>query len=378
MEKRKHSKALFIDRDGTILVEPDDEQIDSIEKTRFVDGALTALSRIAQYDFDLVLATNQDGLGTEAFPMETFLPSHNIMLSTLESVGVRFADELIDRSFPADGKPTRKPGTGMFGKYTDGSCNLAESYVIGDRATDVLLARNLGCRAILLQEPEAGKKMLSEAGVDCMPELITNSWAEIADHLRRRERVATIDRQTRETQIKITVDLDGRLPSAISTGLHFYDHMLSQIVHHAGISLQIDAHGDLEVDEHHTMEDVAICLGQALYKALGDKRGIGRYGFALPMDDCDALVLLDLGGRIDFSWKVPFTREYVGDTPTEMFSHVFQSLACALQCNLHIEARGDNNHHLSEAVFKAFARALRSAVRQEPFCYDLPSSKGLL
>ena len=244
----------------------------------------------------------------------------------------------------------------MFGKYLTGDYDLAASYVIGDRDTDMELAQNLGAQGIRFQ----------------------NNWAEITERLRRTSRTATVVRNTRETQITVSVDLDNASPSSIDTGLKFFDHMLDQIAHHGGISLSISAHGDLEVDEHHTMEDVAICLGTALLQALGDKRGIERYGFALPMDECDALVLLDLGGRIDFSWDVTFTREYVGDTPTEMFRHFFQSLCAAMQCNLHIKARGDNNHHLAEAVFKAFARALRAAVYRQPFNYELPSSKGLL
>jgi imidazoleglycerol-phosphate dehydratase/histidinol-phosphatase len=246
----------------------------------------------------------------------------------------------------------------MFGKYLGGDYDLAASYVIGDRATDIKLAENLGCKGILLDE--------------------NNTWAQIAEMLRKGERSATVSRNTKETKITVTVDLDGRIDSRISTGLNFFDHMLDQIAHHSGVALQIDAKGDLQVDEHHTMEDVAIALGEAIRQALGNKRGIGRYGFALPMDECEAMVLMDLGGRIDFSWEVPFTREYVGDTPTEMFRHFYKSLCEALQCNLHIRARGENNHHLAEAVFKAFARTLRQAVACNPFDYELPSSKGML
>ncbi len=352
-------KALFIDRDGTIIVEPQpSEQVDSFDKFEFIPGAISALKSIAGLDYELVLATNQDGLGTESFPYESFIGPQELMLRTLRGEGIEFDDILVDDSFPEDNKPTRKPGTGMFGKYLGGDYDLAASFVIGDRATDMRLATNLGCKGILLDD--------------------NNTWADIAEFLRKGERRATISRNTKETQITVTVDLDGRLESRISTGLNFFDHMLDQIAHHSGIGLQIEAKGDLQVDEHHTMEDVAIALGTALLQALGNKRGIGRYGFALPMDECEAMVLMDLGGRIDFSWDVPFTREYVGDTPTEMFRHFYKSLCESMQCNLHIRARGENNHHLAEAVFKAFARALRQAVACNPFDYELPSSKGLL
>ncbi len=388
-------KALFIDRDGTIIVEPQpSEQVDSFEKFEFVPGAISALKSIAGLGYELVLATNQDGLGTGSFPFEDFIGPQELMLRTLRGEGVVFDDILIDDSFPEDNRPTRKPGTGMFGKYLSGDYDLAASYVIGDRATDMQLAANLGCRAVLLSvsggqlsdtQSDAENRYQCPGGSDFhqitdsqVDILQAKSWAEIAEFLRRGVRCAAIERNTRETQIKVTVDLDGRLESHISTGLNFFDHMLDQIAHHSGISLQIEAKGDLQVDEHHTMEDVAIAFGGALQQALGSKRGIGRYGFALPMDECEAMVLMDLGGRIDFFWDVPFTREYVGDTPTEMFRHFYKSLCEAMQCNLHIRARGENNHHLAEAVFKAFARALRQAVACNPFDYELPSSKGLL
>lgn len=388
-------KALFIDRDGTIIVEPmPSEQVDSFEKFEFIPGAISGLKSLVGLGYELVLASNQDGLGTESFPYEEFIGPQELMLKTLAGEGVEFDDILIDRSFPADNLPTRKPGTGMFGKYLSGEYDLAASYVIGDRATDAALAANLGCKAILLsaaggqaadtqQDAEnryqcLGGSDISQIANNQVDILQANSWAEIAGFLRRGVRCATIERNTRETQIKISVDLDGRLESRISTGLNFFDHMLDQIAHHSGIGLQIEAKGDLQVDEHHTMEDVAIALGEALKQALGSKRGIGRYGFALPMDECEAMVLLDLGGRIDFGWEVPFSREFVGDTPTEMFRHFFKSLCEAMCCNLHIRARGENNHHLAEAVFKAFARTLRQAVACNPFDYELPSSKGLL
>lgn len=404
-------KALFIDRDGTILVEPmPSEQVDSFEKFEFIPGAISGLKAISGLGYELVLASNQDGLGTPAFPYEDFIGPQELMLKTLRGEGIEFDDILIDRSFPADNLPTRKPGTGMFGKYLTGEYDLAASYVIGDRATDAQLAANLGCKALLLdlaggqlvdrqqdtdnypcpvdggdlsQSPDTEvNKLQNNANVcgsnDASPVLRAQSWAQIAETLRRGVRCATIERNTRETQIRVSVDLDGGIESRISTGLNFFDHMLDQIAHHSGIGLQIEAKGDLKVDEHHTMEDVAIVLGQALKQALGSKRGIGRYGFALPMDECEAMVLMDLGGRIDFGWEVPFTREYVGDTPTEMFRHFYKSLCEALECNLHIRARGENNHHLAEAVFKSFARTLRQAVACNPFDYSIPTSKGLL
>ncbi len=360
-------RAIFIDRDGTIIKEPADEQIDSLEKLEFVPGAISALRLLAGKGYELVMVSNQDGLGTESFPEETFYPAHNKMLSVLEGEGVVFDDELIDRSFPEDNLPTRKPGTGMLTKYMDGSYDLSESFVIGDRLTDVKLAENLGAKGILL-----GKGECENAA------LVTDDWHEIARYILSRGRSFEISRSTSETDITVAVDLDGNGKSEIDTGLKFFDHMLWQLPHHAGISLVAKCKGDLEVDEHHTIEDVAICLGEALREALGDKRGIDRYGFVLPMDESRAMVLIDLGGRIEFQWDVEFTREYVGDTPTEMFKHFFQSLCCAMKCNLHISAKGENNHHLAEGIFKAFARALRMAVRRDPFSYELPSSKGIL
>ena len=498
-------KALFIDRDGTVIAEPPaDYQVDSLEKLEFIPGAISALRTLRGLDFELVMATNQDGLGTEAFPEEDFRPPHEKMLRTLAGEGVAFDDMLIDRTFESDDAPTRKPRTGMFGRYTDGSYDLGASYVVGDRATDILLARNLGAKGILLAPAAEGRRMLREAGAEEACVLITDSWAEIAEYIRRGERRVVVTRDTRETQITVWLDLDGLdfgtcgetgtgadtapgkragnpgipeagtggtpeyaagdLPGAakesmpgtgtnatpgkragnpgtpeagtggtpeyaagdlsgsakgnsqeigadavpedeadssdspamevtamsadtannsspgdgISTGLRFLDHMLAQIAHHGGVSLTVEAHGDLDIDEHHTMEDVAIVLGEAIDRALGSKAGIGRYGFALPMDDCRALVLLDFGGRIDFEWDAEFRREWVGDVPTEMFRHFFHSLGCAARCNLQISARGGNDHHKAEAIFKAFARALRMAVARTGFGYDIPSSKGIL
>ena len=373
-------KALFIDRDGTIIAEPADEQIDSLEKLSFVPGAISGLKSLAGLGYELVLATNQDGLGTASFPEESFLPAHEKMLATLRGEGVRFDDELIDRTFERDNAPTRKPRTGMFTRYMDGSYDLAASYVIGDRATDILLARNLGARGILLRPAEEGRRMLREAGASEACVLVSDSWEEVAEFIRRGERRVEIRRETRETQIRVRLDLDGRgdFNDRISTGLRFLDHMLSQIAHHGGVTLEVEARGDLDIDEHHTMEDVAITLGEAIDRALGSKAGIARYGFALPMDDCRAMVLLDFGGRIDFEWEAEFRRERVGDVPTEMFRHFFHALCCAARCNLQIAARGENDHHKAEAIFKAFARALRMAVARQGFGYDIPSSKGVL
>lgn len=372
-------RALFIDRDGTIIVEPPvDYQVDSLEKLEFVPGAISALRSIAELDFELVMATNQDGLGTDRFPESTFLPAHRKMLATLEGEQVRFDDILIDRSMPEDNAPTRKPRTGMFARYLSGDYDMATSYVIGDRLTDMELARNLGAKGIFLQASDEGEKALAEAGLTDAVVLVTDRWWDIAEFLRASRRTAHVERNTRETRIKVDVDLDGRSESGVDTGLKFFDHMLDQISHHSGVSLKIETRGDLQVDEHHTIEDTAIALGEAIYEALGSKLGIGRYGFALPMDDCRAMVLLDFGGRIDFAWDVEFTREYVGDVPTEMFKHFFASLCAAMRCNLYVSARGENNHHKAEALFKAFARALRAAVKRDVFSYELPSSKGVL
>ena len=350
-------KAIFIDRDGTLLREPADEQIDSLQKFEFMPGAISGLLALKDLGYELVMASNQDGLGTPSFPEADFWPAQNLLLQTLAGEGIRFDDILIDPSLPEEHSPNRKPGTGMFGKYMDGSYDLGACWVIGDRPTDRALAGNLGAKSLLVSEM---------------------SWAEIAETIRSSERSATVERRTAETDIRVRVDLDGRGPSGVDTGLKFFDHMLSQLITHGGIALEISCRGDLEVDEHHTIEDVGIALGEALRQALGDKRGIDRYGFALPMDESRALVLLDFGGRSELVWDVVFTREYVGDVPTEMFKHFFKSLSDAMRANLYVQARGENNHHLAEGVFKAFARSLKQAVRRDVFRSDLPSSKGLL
>lgn len=351
-------KAIFVDRDGTILTEPYDEQIDSFEKFEFVPGAISGLKALTGLGYEIVMVSNQDGLGTDSYPWDTFWPTHNLMLKTLEGEGVVFDDTLIDRSFPEDNAPTRKPRTGMFGKYLDGSYDLAASFVIGDRPTDMELAANLGSQGILIDSAD--------------------SWAKAVEQIRSTARSAEIARKTAETDIYVRVDLDGKGGSEIDSGLKFLDHMLQQLVHHGGIALTVRCKGDLEVDEHHTMEDIGIALGDAVLRALGDKRGIERYGFALPMDESAALVLLDFGGRSDLVWDVEFTREYVGDVPTEMFKHFFKSFCDAAKCNLRVEAEGENNHHIAEAVFKAFARSIKQAARRNVFSYELPSSKGLL
>ncbi len=351
------TRAIFVDRDGTIIAEPEDEQVDSLEKLSFVPGAISALKALTGLGFELVMVTNQDGLGTAAFPEEDFYPAQNFMLRTLEGEGVVFDDILIDRHFPEDNSPCRKPGTGMFTKYLDGSYDLSGSYVIGDRDSDMELARNLGAKGLKIGQL---------------------SWDEIVRTIRATERSATVERKTAETDIRIRVDLDGKGVSSVDSGLKFFDHMLNQLIHHGGLSLELSCKGDLEVDEHHTMEDVGIALGEAIRLALGDKRGINRYGFALPMDESRAIVLLDFGGRSELVWDVVFTREMVGDVPTEMFKHFFKSLCDSLRCNLYIQARGENNHHLIEGVFKAFSRTIRQAAARNVFSYDLPSSKGLL
>lgn len=374
-------RAIFVDRDGTIIIEPViDEQVDSLEKLEFIPGAISGLAALRRLDYDLVMATNQDGLGTPCFPTENFEIPHQKMLKTLEGEGVTWDDQLIDGHFPSDNSPMRKPGIGMFGKYLDGSYDLSKSYVIGDRLSDMQLAANLGAKGILLENPRLGAKRVQESNLKDTVLLVTDNWTEVADFIRIGARRANIHRVTRETDIDISIDLDNRGDSDwhIDTGLKFLDHMLDQISHHGNVSLNINAIGDLHVDEHHTIEDVGITLGQAVAKALGNKEGIGRYGFALPMDDCRALVLVDFGGRIDLEWDVEWSREYVGDVPTEMMRHFFQSFCAGAQCNMYVQARGENEHHKAESIFKALARALRMAFARTPFSYDIPSSKGLL
>jgi imidazoleglycerol-phosphate dehydratase/histidinol-phosphatase len=370
-------KVLFVDRDGTLVIEPPaDYQLDSLEKLEFYPKVFRNLYFIRQnLDFELVMATNQDGLGTASFPENTFWPAHNRIIQTFANEGIRFDDMLIDRSFPEDNAPTRKPGTGMFGKYLSGGYNLAGSFVIGDRITDIELAKNLGCKGILLNSGEllAGRPDLQAACV-----LATTDWDKVAELLCAGERRAVVKRTTRETDIYVELNLDGNGQCDISTGLSFFDHMLEQIGKHSGIDLSIRTRGDLHVDEHHTIEDTGIALGEALYASLGNKRGIERYGFCLPMDDCLCSAALDFGGRPWLVWNAEYRREKVGDMPTEMFLHFFKSLSDAARMNLNIKAEGENEHHKIEGTFKAFARALKMAIRRDIYHYNLPSTKGVL
>jgi imidazoleglycerol-phosphate dehydratase/histidinol-phosphatase len=361
-------KVLFIDRDGTIITEPPDQQIDSLEKLEFYPGVISNLAKIAaELDYELVMVSNQDGLGTSSFPEETFWPAHNKMLKTLENEGIKFSDIFIDRTFPADKAPTRKPGTAMLLKYLDGDYDLANSFVIGDRETDIQLAVNLGCKSILLNKSENSKADFNTSG-----------WTEIYNLLRFPDRVAEKKRKTNETDIFIRLNLDGSGKNEISTGIGFFDHMLDLFGKHAMIDLKVDVKGDLHVDEHHTVEDTAIVLGEVLLAALGDKKGIERYGFLLPMDESYAKVAIDFSGRNELVWKTEFKRERIGELPTEMFRHFFKSLSNAARCNIYIEADGENEHHKIEAIFKGLARAVKSAVKRDPDSRQIPSTKGLL
>lgn len=371
-------KVLFIDRDGTLVIEPPvDYQLDSFEKLEFYPKMFQYLSFISEkLDYEMVMVTNQDGLGTASFPEHTFWPVHNLILKTLQGEGILFDDVFIDRSFPEENAITRKPRTGMLTKYINNpEYDLANSYVIGDRMTDVELAKNLGCKAILLQSDEI---VVKESGLEPYCALVTTDWAKIAEYLFAGERVASVKRTTKETDINVSVNLDGSGNCVISTGLGFFDHMLEQIGKHSGIDLKILVKGDLEVDEHHTIEDTAIALGECINKALGNKRGIERYGYALPMDDCLCQVCLDFGGRPWLVWNASFNREKIGDMPTEMFLHFFKSLSDSSKMNLNIKAEGQNEHHKIEGIFKALARALKMAIRRDIYNYELPSSKGVL
>lgn len=368
-------RALFIDRDGTLVIEPPiDYQLDSLEKLEFYPKVFRNLYFIKKnLDFEFVMVTNQDGLGTSSFPEETFWPAHNLMMKTLEGEGVKFEDTLIDRSFPEDNAPTRKPRTGMLGKYMTGDYDLASSYVIGDRLTDVELAKNLGSKAIFLNEDVTVPAKLKDVCV-----LQTTDWDVISEYLFAGERKAEVKRTTKETDIYVSINLDGKGNTDISTGLGFFDHMLDQIGKHSGTDITIKVNGDLEVDEHHTIEDTALALGEALYLALGNKRGIERYGYCLPMDDCLCSVALDFGGRPWLVWDAEFKREKIGDMPTEMFLHFFKSLSDAAKMNLNIKAEGANEHHKIEGIFKSLARALKMAKKRDIFNYELPSTKGVI
>ena len=373
-------RALFIDRDGTLVIEPPvDYQLDSLEKLVFYPKVFRNLYFIRkQLDFEFVMVTNQDGLGTDSFPEDTFWPAHDKMLKTLEGEGIRFDDILIDRSFPEENSPNRKPRTGMLGRYLSGEYDLANSYVIGDRLTDMQLAANLGAKGIWLRPDDVEARQLLTENTAISPVLITDDWDRITEYLFAGERRATIRRTTKETDIFVEVNLDGHGRTEISTGLGFFDHMLDQIGKHSGIDLTVRVKGDLEVDEHHTIEDTAIALGEALLKALGDKRGIERYGYCLPMDDCLCSVARDFGGRPGLVWDAAFHREKVGDMPTEMFLHFFKSLSDAARMNLNIKAEGTNEHHKIEGIFKALARSIKMAIRRDIYRYELPSTKGAL
>ena len=361
-------KVLFIDRDGTLVIEPPvDYQLDNLEKLEFYPGVFQWLAKIAnELDYELVMVTNQDGLGTNSFPEETFWPAQNKIIQAFKNEAIVFSEILIDKSFPEDNAPTRKPRTGLLNKYIYGEYNLAESFVIGDRETDLELANNLNCKGIYI-----GDVCTTEAS------LVASSWERIYQFLKAKPRKAKRKRTTKETSIEIEINLDGSGRSSISTGIGFYDHMLEQISKHGGIDLNINVQGDLEIDEHHTIEDVAITLGETLIDALGSKKGIERYGFLLPMDDCLAQVAIDFGGRPWLVWDVEFKREMIGEMPTEMFMHFFKSFSDGARCNLNIKAEGANEHHKIESIFKALARSIKIAVRQTND-YSIPSTKGTL
>ncbi|UNY98017.1 bifunctional histidinol-phosphatase/imidazoleglycerol-phosphate dehydratase HisB [Zhouia spongiae] len=379
MDKKK---VLFIDRDGTIIKEPADEQIDAFGKLEFFPKVFTFLGKIAkELDYELVMVTNQDGLGTDSFPEETFWPVHNFILKSFENEGVVFDEIVIDRTFPHENAPTRKPKTGLLTKYLNGEYDLQHSFVFGDRLTDIELAKNLGAKAIYINTNTnlgTGEISVKQEELNSYIALETDDWQKIYEFLKLEDRVAGIVRKTNETDISIRLNLDGTGKSSIDTGLAFFDHMLDQIARHGQMDLDIKVVGDLEVDEHHTIEDTAIALGEVFSKALGNKLGIERYGFTLPMDDCLAQAAIDFGGRNWLVWDAEFKREMVGKMPTEMFYHFFKSFTDGAKANLNIKAEGQNEHHKIEAIFKAFAKAIKVAVKRDAEKMVLPSTKGVL
>src|SRR5450432_23473 len=379
-------RILFIDRDGTLIDEaPPTYQLDSFDKLTFYPQMFEYMGRIArEFDYELVMVTNQDGLGTPSFPEDTFWPLHNLVMKSMEGEGIHFSAVHIDKTFVKDNMPTRKPGIGMLiGYLNNENYDIENSYVIGDRITDIQLAKNIGCRGIWLNnDPNLGAGEIADKAASLHKDgtiaLETTQWPAIYEYLRLGLRQVMHERNTSETQIKIDLNIDGRGKAAIVTGLGFFDHMLEQIARHGKMNLTVRVNGDLHIDEHHTIEDTGIALGEAFAKALADKRGMERYGFALPMDEADAKVLIDFGGRNWMVWNASFKREMIGEMPTEMFFHFFKSFSDAAKCNLNIECHGDNEHHKIEAIFKAFAKAIRMAVKRDPFSNYLPSTKGVL
>jgi len=368
-------RALFIDRDGTLIVEPPVTfQVDTLEQLEFLPGVIRNLYFIKKnLDFEFVIVSNQDGLGTEAYPCQNFDAVQKKMLQIFENEGITFDNILIDTSFPEDNSPNRKPHTGLLKDYMSGDYDLENSFVIGDRETDMQLAENLGCKGILMKEGRKEEQIFKSSNFQ-----IFDSWDKIKDFLFAGERTATVHRITKETDVYVSLNLDGPGQCEISTGIGFFDHLLEQIGKHGGIELIVKVKGDLEVDEHHTVEDTAIALGEAFYKALGSKRGIERYGFCLPMDDCLCSVTLDFGGRAWLVWEADFRREKIGELPTEMLFHFFKSLSDAAKMNLNIKAEGQNEHHKAEGIFKTFAKAVKTAIRRDVYKFDLPSTKGTI
>ncbi|KAA3614680.1 MAG: bifunctional histidinol-phosphatase/imidazoleglycerol-phosphate dehydratase HisB [Calditrichaeota bacterium] len=361
-------KVLFIDRDGTLIIEPADEQIDSLEKLEFYPGVIVNLHKISKdLDFELVMVSNQDGLGSASFPEDTFWPAHNKMMKTLDSEGIQFSDILIDSSLPQENSPNRKPGTGMLKEYQNGEYDLANSFVIGDRMSDVQLAKNLGAKSILISDRE-----------DAKADFVTDDWSEIYSILRFPDRVAELRRTTHETDIFVRLNLDGNGQAKLNTGIGFFDHMLELFAKHSMCDLTVDVKGDLNVDEHHSVEDTAIVIGELFLQALGNKKGIERYGFLLPMDESIAQVAIDFSGRNELQWKTKFKRERIGEMPTEMFYHFFKSFSDSAKCNLYIKAKGKNEHHKIEGIFKAVARSIKMAVKRDSGNQQIPSTKGLL